>query len=224
MKAVLFILGALVASYSSHASEQFAFPDKIDKNTRYVFYSHGYIVEGGNPTPVHPRWGTYDFPAIKSALADPDYHLIATHRPAGTSPFVYAEKLAAEVTTLVNNGVPASNIALIGFSRGGFITVITTGLLRNDKINIVLLAACNSRLAKRQDIRLYGHLLSVYETSDSVGSCEHLVDAHQTTVRSFQEVALSTGKEHGAFYTPEETWLAPVKNWLKHQFEPGHPD
>lgn len=215
MKLLWFTLGILTFNSSVLANPKYAFPEVIDKNASYVFYSHGYIVEGENPTPIHERWGQYDFPAVKAQLADPDYHLIATHRPAKTHPFKYAEKLAAQVNKLIENGVPAQNISLVGFSRGGFITAITSNYLKNKNINFVILAACTSGLAKREEIAIYGHLFSVYETSDSVGSCSDVVARRVDTVSSFEEISISTGKEHGAFFKPRKEWLTPVKNWLK---------
>ena len=76
----------------------------------YVFYSHGYIVEGENPMPVNDRWGVYDFPAIKQRLSDQNYQLIATHRPANTPPFDYSQSLAAQVNALKDAGVPSQKI------------------------------------------------------------------------------------------------------------------
>jgi hypothetical protein len=215
MKSILFMLGLLITNGSVLADESYAFPKTIDKNANYVFYSHGYSVEGNNPTPVHERWGTYDFPAIKKGLSDPSYHLIATHRPAKTDPFKYAKKLAGQVNQLIENGVYAKNISLVGFSRGGFITAITSSYLENKNVNFVILAACTSGLAKTEEVTIHGHLFSAYETSDSVGSCDNVVARSAETVSSYKEISLSTGKEHGAFFTPIKEWLLPVKNWLK---------
>lgn len=189
-------------------------PSEINPNDKFVFYSHGFIVEGTNPTPVHPKWGMYHFPDVKLGLADPSYHLIATHRPAKTHPFEYAEQLSQQVQQLIAKGVPAKNISLVGFSRGGFITAITSSYLKNTEINFVILAACTSGMAKREEIKIYGHLFSVYETSDSAGSCDDVVARSAKSVSSYQEIAISTGRDHGAFFTPRKEWLIPVKAWL----------
>ncbi|NMM41307.1 alpha/beta hydrolase [Pseudoalteromonas arctica] len=203
-------------SSSSYGGEIFeSFPDKINSADKYVFYSHGLIVEGTDPTPIHGRWGQYNFPAIKQELAGSSYHLIATHRPAKTHPFKYAQQLYKQVTKLLKNGVPASNISLVGFSRGGFITAITSSHLKNMDIDVVILAACTSGLATKVEIAIYGHLFSVYETSDSVGSCDNVVARNINTVSSYKEISISTGKEHGAFFTPRKEWIVPVKAWLK---------
>ena len=44
------------------------FPTDIQSDGNYVFYSHGLIVEGTDPRPVHPEFGVYQFPEIIQAL------------------------------------------------------------------------------------------------------------------------------------------------------------
>ena len=215
MKFLLLPLLALAFSNSSLAKQSYDFPESIDKNASYVFYSHGYIVQGDNEKPVHPKWGVYDFPAVKNALSDPSYQLIAYHRPANTSPFEYSEKLAAQINELLSNGVPAKNISLVGFSQGGFITAITSSILKNTELSFVILASCTSSLGRNKDIRVHGHLFSIYETSDTVGSCNQVVARSGDSVSSYKEISISTGEEHGAFYRPIKPWLSPVKAWLK---------
>lgn len=189
------------------------FPDKVDPNQKYVFYSHGYIVEGGNERPVHPRWGVYDFPSVKEGLGDKSYNLIAYHRHKDSNSLEYAKNLANEVNSLIEVGVPAENITLVGFSRGGAITIIASNELKNEKVNFVILAGCAGLIKSNPKIQLYGRVLSIYETSDQVGSCNFLRE-RSNGVESFSEIAISTGKEHGAFYLPKEEWMVPLKQWF----------
>ena len=190
-----------------------AFPESIDESAKYVFYSHGFIVEGTNPTPVHPRFGTYDFPAIKAALAGGDINLIAYHRPSGSVPGQFADKLAGDVKRLIAGGVRAENITLIGFSRGSMITAMASSKLAMPKLNTVIMAICGDWISSRPNLKLAGRVLSVYETSDRFGTCQALVD-QSPQITDFTEVALSTGKAHGAFFTPRSEWLTPVMKWL----------
>jgi len=190
-----------------------AFPETINVGEKYVFYSHGFIVEGTNPTPVHPRFGTYDFPAIKAALSAPDFNLIAYHRPAGTNPGEFADKLAGDVKRLIAAGVAAQNITLMGFSRGSMITAMASSNLGMENLNTILMAVCGNWIGSRPDIKLAGRVLSVYETSDRFGTCQPLVD-HSDKITSFKEIAISTGKEHGAFFTPRKEWITPVLKWI----------
>lgn len=190
------------------------FPEQIDANDHYVFYSHGLIVEGDNPTPVHGRWGKYDFPAVKQALQDDAYNLIAYHRPKATKPREFAIRLAADIDKLVKQGVPYKNITVLGFSRGGEITALTSNIVASNDMNIIILAACAGLLKADTSIKLYGNVYSIYETSDGVGSCQFVID-RSPNVQHFSELAISTGLEHGAFYQPIPQWVEPLKSWLK---------
>ena len=150
-------------------------PDEIDPNAKYIFYSHGYIVEGEDPTPVHPGWGMYDYPAILEKLTGFGAVVISEHRKAKSSPTTHAEKLKNQVSTLLEMGVPQRNITLIGFSRGGYITALASNAIQKTDINYVLLAACTTSMSRDEDIVLTGHVLSIHESSDSVGSCDEVI-------------------------------------------------
>jgi len=193
------------------------FPEHINANEKYVFYSHGFIVEGTNPTPTNERWGVYAFPAIKKSLSDSEYNLIAYHRAKGTDPFKHAQTLAKDVRSLINNGVEANHITIMGFSRGAFITSLTSHYLAETPVNTVILAGCG-RIVSNQysDIKMNGAFLSVYETTDGAGTCKKLQD-RSVNLKSFDEISISTGKEHGAFYRPIPEWVIPVKRWIKNK-------
>ena len=189
------------------------FPNTIKSNEKYVFYAHGFIVEGDNPTPVHPRWGKYDFPTVKQALSDSGYHLIAYHRAKGTVPKQAAKRVANDIAKLNQAGVPYSNIAIVGFSRGGAIAALTSGYVNQTDLKIIILAGCTKYINNHPSVEVIGKVYSIYETSDQVGSCQQLID-RSAQVASFKELAITTGKEHGAFYLPRREWLKPVKQWL----------
>ena len=197
-----------------HAGKTYEqFPDEVDHNSKYVFYSHGKIVEGKNTNPIHPRWGEYDFPKVKEALSSNNYTLVAYHRPENTNPKKFALKLSNDVQKLISLGVKPQNISLVGFSRGGEITILASNNLQNPDVNIILLASCASFMKNRELFKVYGKVFSIYETSDMVGSCQFLIN-QSTNVSSFNEVSISTGKEHGAFFKPISDWIKPVKKWL----------
>jgi len=209
------VLAAIALSSNAHAGKLYeAFPKNIHANEKYVFYSHGFIVEGDNPTLISPRWGKYDFPLVKKALSDDEYNLIAYHRAKDTDPRLFAQKLAQDIEHLVKRGVEHKNITLVGFSRGGAITALTSNQVKSDELNIVILAGCTKFLNNNKEVTVYGNVYSIYETSDGVGSCQGLIDRSKQ-VKRFEEIAISTGKEHGAFYNPLPEWLIPVKKWIK---------
>jgi alpha/beta superfamily hydrolase len=141
--------------------------------------------------------------------------LIAYHRPKGTDPFRHAEVLANNVRELLKSGVGAKHITIMGFSRGAFITSITSHYLEETPVNTVLLAGCGRITSnKYSDVKINGAFLSVYETTDGASTCKSL-EERSDNLKSFEEFSISTGKEHGAFYRPISEWVIPVKRWIK---------
>jgi pimeloyl-ACP methyl ester carboxylesterase len=200
---------------SGRAAELYTdFPSVIHADERYVIYSHGLIVEGDNPRPVSPMYGQYDFPAIKQALFDGGrFNLIAYQRPKNADFDTHARLLESWVRRLRAAGVKASRITLVGFSRGGQLTAVASGHLAEEGINTAILAICqNGDFDITPPVALGGNFLSIYETSDVLGSCGKL--AARSHLASFKEVAISTGKGHGAFFQPRPEWLAPLRAWI----------
>lgn len=216
MKKYIPMMIALSTSLNSVAVELYSeFPTKINPNERYVIYSHGLIVEGDNPRPEHQKFGTYEFVKIKEALFyEGDFNLIAHHRPANTNIDAYVETLESWVHRLVGAGVKPSKITLVGFSRGSHLTAFASDKLSGLDINTALLAACmGGDISTQPPLSLSGHLLSVYETSDVMGTCKKL--ATHSKPASFREISISTGLTHGAFFLPLPEWTGPLKEWIR---------
>jgi hypothetical protein len=191
-----------------------SFPDRIDPQQRYAIYLHGRIIEEEGTRPVSPVYGVYEYDEILNTLANAGLQVIAEARPSGTDAEQYAIRVADQVTTLMDAGVPAEHITVIGFSKGGAIAIFTSALLETTRVNFVLLAICGEWTSGLTDVALSGRVLSIYETSDELGgSCRSLAEA-STGIASFEEIVLSTGRQHGAFYAADPAWLEPVTEWI----------
>jgi hypothetical protein len=204
----------VLAPISSRAVEIYArFPDTIHASERYVIYSHGMIVEGDDPKPISPQYGQYDFPAIKQALFNAGgFNLIAYQRPK-SSDDSYADTLKSWVRRLLDAGVKPGRITLVGFSRGAGLTALASSGLAATGINTALLAICeDGDVSQMPGLVLGGNLLSIYETSDELGSCRKL--SARSHLKSFKEVSISTGKKHGAFFQPLPQWTEPLRAWI----------
>jgi hypothetical protein len=200
--------------FSSAAVEIYqGFPDTIHAAERYVIYSHGLIVEGDDPKPISPKYGQYDFPAIKQALFNAGgFNLIAYQRPKSTDDS-YADTLKSWVRRLLDAGVKPSRISLVGFSRGAQLTALASSGFADEGINTALLAICeDGDVSQATGLILGGNLLSIYETSDELGACGKL--SARSHLKSFKEVAITTGKKHGAFFQPLPQWTEPLKAWI----------
>lgn len=168
MRRVLMIVAAALAvvPLESTAVEIYDnFPSEVHPSERYVIYSHGLIVEGDNPRPVHPARGVYDFPAIKQALfSDGNFNLIAHQRPKNTEIQAYVATLELWVRRLVAAGVKPSRITLVGFSRGGHLTAYASGRLASLGLNTAIMGACtDGDIVRDPPLTLDGNILSIYE-------------------------------------------------------------
>jgi len=203
----------LAAVVSFDLANTRASDDEPDTGT-YLFYLHGRIIEDAGPTPMHPRYGLYDYPAIVDALGARGATVVSEIRASGTGIDEYARKTIADIEKLIEEGVSPDRIVVTGFSKGGGIGIQASHLLGRPDVRYVLLAACSDWISSYPDLRLSGRVFSIYEASDELGtSCSDLA-GRGTTVKSFQELKISTGKEHGAFYLPRPIWVTPLLDWV----------
>ena len=182
---------------------------------RYLFYLHGSIVEGSEGRPEHPKFGTYDYPAIIKAFEAEDFTVISEIREANTDGGYYAEGVAAEVQSLLIDGVPADHISIVGASKGGAIAVVASSLLENEGLNFVFMGTCVNWIQNWKELGLKGRILSISEKSDMVaGSCTGSF-ALAGIVPEFREIRITTGRDHGAYYEPIPEWLEPAVIWCQ---------
>ncbi len=190
-------------------------PDPADPAGRYLFYLHGQIVEDKGLRPEHPQLGIYEYEAIRDTLAGRGLTVISDARPAGTDVWTYAEKVKGQVEKLFAARVPPERITVAGHSKGGAIAILTSSLLKNDRINYVFLACCGDWMSTNPHIDLHGRILSIYDVGDDIaGPCR---PAFKQAGRSLdaREIEIDTGWGHGAFYRPMAVWLEPMVAWLE---------
>jgi hypothetical protein len=179
-----------------------------------VYYLHGRIIEEKGVQPVHPKFGLYDYPAVVVALGTRGANVISEARASGTVVDEYAKKTVADIEGLIAGGVAADQIIVVGFSKGGAIAIYISSLLDNPDVRFVFMASCGRWISSQPELRPTGHVLSVIEESDGIaGSCDELAFRNKD-LGSFQEIKISTGKQHGAFYVPRAEWLEPVLDYI----------
>jgi hypothetical protein len=214
MKTWLFFLLTLVAPQVWAQQIVTSFPTTLDPAKTYLIYLHGRVVENLGPRPTDSSFGLYDYPAILEALASRGATVISAQRQPNTNVNEYAGAVVAQIEEAIHRGVPPTNIVVVGFSKGGDIAIHVSSFLRRPQVRFVLLAACWPRPGEPQ-LRLTGRVFSVYETSDTLAghSCKPLTE-HPEKPQSFNEISISTGRSHGAFYTPIKEWVNPVLDWV----------
>ena len=191
-------------------------------NSRYVIYLHGRIVEEAGRRATHPDFGVYEYDAILDSLRHAGLTVLSEQRPKGTDSDVFAARVVRQVDSLIARGVSPSTITVMGFSKGGWIAILASSVLNNPSVSFVFMAACGPWAFEKPDLHVTGRMLSIYETSDSLGvSCAPMF-ARRGSGSVTREIALSEGRQHGTFFQPRAAWLVPAAAWARGQ-EPQSP-
>lgn len=189
-------------------------PEKADPRQDYLIFLHGRIVEEDGLRPTSPEFGVYEYEKILADFASRGFVVISEPRPKGTDPDVYAGKVVGQVRTLLRVGVRPEHIAVVGFSKGGGIALLTASQLAEPKVNFVILAGCGPWTPPEIARNLQGRILSMFDASDEVARTCTKAFAQAKGPLVQEEVVLKLGTGHGAFYRPGD-WLAHVAAWVK---------
>jgi len=196
------------------------FPTEINPDGYYLFYLHGKILEDQDLPAVSPEYGEYKFQEILEAFQDEGFIVIGELRAADTDGYQYAEGVAEQVEELLDAGVPAERITIVGASKGAGITIYISHLLKDPDINYVLLAICHPDVLKQlfnDRIHLTGNVLSIYDSVDRyAGSCQTLFEFSEGKgLLAHDEIQLSMELGHGLLYQPYQEWIGPTLEWAK---------
>jgi len=199
----------------------YAFPISIDPTKQYLFYLHGKIIEDQGIPAISPEFGEYQYEAILEKLRSYDFVVISEQRPKDTHSFDYAKRVQKQVETLIEAGVPAGNITVVGASKGAAIAVLVSHLLENEEVNFVLLGSCHPDTVDefmKDQVRLVGNVLSIYDSVDKwAGSCQGLFSLSE--ISNYDEIVLEIGTGHGVLYQPLDAWILPTVRWANNNAE-----
>ncbi len=197
--------------------------EKPDPNAKYLFYLHGRDVDKGSPGAKEA------YRRNVQALSKRGFVVLSEARPKGTIKKIpldlekYAQKVADEVNKLLAHGVSAGNIIVSGYSRGGAIALIASGLIDNIDVKFIIMAGCVAvdgahklfvpTVRKKYSPKLKGRFLSLHDAGDEdFGSCADYFGIASGKV-DYNEITLSTGKGHITFREPMDEWLKPIVEW-----------
>jgi hypothetical protein len=197
---------------------KYAFPGSIDPGKRYLFYLHGKIIEDQGIPAVSPEYGEYQYQAILEKLSSYGFVVLSEQRAKDADAMQYAKRISAQVTDLLEAGVPAKNITVVGASKGAGITIFVSHLLDNEEINYVIMAICDPVTVKELEqngISLVGNVLSIYDSADQLaGSCQELFSFSEGRgIASHDEIVLNIGTGHGILFKALDEWITPAVQW-----------
>lgn len=187
---------------------------------RYLIYLHGRIIqEHQSARPRHPQFGYYELAKILDAFRDRGFVVSGEIRPKSASVSASADRVVAQVRKLLESGVAADHVTVVGGSMGAGIALVASARLQNPDVRFCVLGACLSEsvrgLLADEGKGPSGHLLSIREASDdSTADCKPWkseLDSHSLLV--VREIVLDTGLSHGFLYRPLPEWVNPVVEW-----------
>ncbi len=185
---------------------------------RHLIYLHGRIVQDQQSArPRHPRFGYYEMDAILAGFRNRGFAVSGEIRPKAASVADSADRVAAQVRRLLDSGVPADHVTVVGASMGAAIALAAAARLQQPGLRFAVLGACLSgsvRELRAQGPGPSGHVLSIREASDALTEpCPSWSDTGRSPSLEAREIVLHTGLGHGFLYRPLPEWVDPVAQW-----------
>lgn len=188
--------------------------DTVDTNARYLFYISGYIVAEGNTRPTSPHFSIYEYEKILESFKERGFVVISEARRQSREIQPYAAKVASQVKQLLDAGVPAKNITVVGASQGSWIAMLVSTYAANRDLNFVFIAACAADNGLLKLTNLHGNVLFISERTDKPGSCQRFRDDAKG-INDYNSIEVNTGLKHGFLYRPLKEWIEPSVEWAQ---------
>lgn len=197
----------MVLNFACSTSEEVA--------RHHLFYLHGRIIELQGVKAVSPQYGPYEYDQIIDSLKTITGQVYAEVRKDTVDFYAFCAHISEEIDQLINNGVAAQNITVVGASKGAVMAM----QISNDNpnpINYVLLAANNDYIEEEQIWSLQGRILGIYEASDQLAgkNFNHWIARSEKAI-AFEQLQLQTGLGHGFIYQPLSEWIEPLRKWIE---------
>jgi len=204
------ILG--LAGCASSSGRMFVVPEKPSPKKHYLFYLHEANLEDLSPDNKLVQ----NYEKIVKLWMQLGFVVFSEHRDTVVIE-VYAQKISSQVQQLLQRGVPAKRITVVGYSKGSLIAQAVAQQIENPSVNYVFLAGC-SDTQPIANTSLQGRILSIIDGGDHLfHSCKKRLSNKRVGLE-FKEIKLDSGLGHNLFRVPREKyvrlWQRPVKDWL----------
>jgi len=190
-------------------------PKTPNTSHTYLFYLHGLIVEFGGIRPKSDEHGYYEYELILDKFAEQGFSVISEAREQDTQVISYAEKVVTEIRGLLESGVPSQNISVVGASKGGVIASYVSLMLQQKEINYVFLAGLFEKCLADQDLSLYGRILSIHDSLDTLSITPDPFFERSSGQGVFKKIVVTKGLGHGLIYQPYSDWMEPLVDWIR---------
>lgn len=156
------------------------------------------------------------------------FTVISEVRPKDASSSLYSRRTAAQVRALLDAGVPASHITVVGASKGAYIAALVSHEIEAAGVGYVILAMCDPETVAymvEQKTDLHGDVLAIRDEADTIdlaGPCAPLFAA-SPDIGATREIVVKVGNGHGLVFQPIDEWVLPTIDWAmgKRPSKPG---
>ncbi len=192
-------------------------PNSVNTSDSFLFYLHGGVVQAQGIPAVSEYFGAYEYLAILDSLSNYQMMIISEVRSKDTEIEEYGQKVFLQVDSLLDMGILPQNITVVGASLGAYMTVEAAIRVNNPSVNYVLIGLCSDSALdhfEKYNGKLIGNYLSIFESSDSKGSCSALFKTLPME-STFTEIRLNMGIDHSFLFKPYNEWVKPMMSWIK---------
>ena len=226
MKSIKLGLSAAALLLAGYAMSMADSAQPSDTPSRHVVYLHGRIVQGEQSSrPQHPEYGYYEMDKILDTFRGKGFVTSGEIRPKSATVSDSADRVVEQVRQLLESGVPADHVTVVGGSMGGAIALVASSRLQNPEVRFSVMGTCLSSsvqsLVENEGKSPVGYVLAIREASDEVtASCSPWKDnSGSSSPLVAREIVLETGLRHGFLYRPIPAWVDPVVEWASGKSE-----
>jgi pimeloyl-ACP methyl ester carboxylesterase len=186
---------------------------------RHLIYLHGRIVqEQQSARPRNPRFGDYELNQILVTFRGRGFVVSGEIRNRAASESDSADLVVAQIRRLLETGLPARQVTIVGASMGAGIALVASARLQDPDVRFCVLGACLSENVRRilasEGKAPSGRVLSIREASDeSTEPCPPWSGDPGSGSLLAREIVLRTGLSHGFLYRPLPGWVDPAVEW-----------
>ncbi len=196
---------------------QFSFDNEnIQTEKNYLFFLHNISLENDGFPSTHDRFGENQYWDILNKLQTGNTVVVSELRPTGADVEEYAQHVLDQVNQLINYGVPANQIKIVGASKGAYIATLVSHRAKNSDLKFVLAAGCSTGVVDYMldnNIHLYGDVLTIRDKSDELaGSCENIFQSSNFLGQN-DELILELDLGHGLIFKSLNEWITPAIRW-----------
>ncbi len=186
-----------------------------ERNNRYIFFLHNRFLETHELHELHPEFGRTEYLEIINAFEEGGLKVLSEKRNGNVNARTYAIGIVNKIDSLMESGISAKQITVVGTSKGGYIAQYVATIASNPNLSFVFIASFRDHdIRDIPEINYCGNILNIYEQSDPFGvSALARKETSTCEIKHFKEIELHTNMGHGFLFKALPEWIEPTIKW-----------